>query len=180
MTTPDLTSSYYELFQLPVSFEIDLDALSERYRRLQSSVHPDKFANAGDGERRLSMQQSARINDAFQTLKNPLRRARYLLQLNGVDMSVDTDTAMDPQFLMQQMELREALEALNNSANPAEDLLALTTDIDATIAGIIQELKNSFNAGTGLDLSAARDGVRRLQFMTRLQEEAHNLEETLF
>lgn len=180
MKTQDLTSNYYELFQLPVSFEVDLKDLSERYRTLQSSIHPDKFANAGDLERRLSVQQSARINDAFQTLRNPLRRARYILQLNGIDLDSDTDTGMDTQFLMQQMELREALEAVKSSANPAKDLNTINNDIDMTIAGIIQDLKSLFAAGTAQDLSAARDGVRRLQFMTRLQEETQNLEETLF
>jgi len=106
MEKKELTSNYYELFQLPIGFEVDLKALSERYRTLQSSVHPDKYANASDLERRLSVQQSARINEAFQTLKNPLRRARYLLELNGIDMNADTDTSMDPIFLMQQMIMR--------------------------------------------------------------------------
>jgi molecular chaperone HscB len=180
MTATDLTANYYELFQLPVSFEVDLNELSERFRRLQRSVHPDKFASAGDLERRLSVQQSARINDAFQTLKDPLRRARYLLQLNGVDMNADTDTSMDPHFLMQQMELREALESVKNSANPADELITINNDIELAITGIIRELTKVFSVETTPDLSAARDCVRRLQFMTRLQEEAHSLEESLF
>ena len=176
----DLTGNYFELFQLPVSFEVDLNELSDRYRSLQSSIHPDKFANAGDLERRLSVQQSARINDAFQTLKNPLLRARYMLQLSGIDMNSDTDTRMNPQFLMQQMELREGMDAIKNSAHPAEDLLRLNNDIDLTIAGIIQELRKILAPGAAHDLQAARDCVRRLQFMSRLQEEARNLEETLY
>jgi len=180
MTAIDLTQNYFELFQLPVSFEVDLNTLAERYRKLQSSIHPDKYATASDLERRLSVQQSARINDAFQTMKNPLRRARYLLQLNGIDVDAETDSRMDPQFLMQQMDLREALEFVKNSANPARDLITINTDIESTIAGIIHELKEIFDSGTALDLQSARDCVRRLQFMTRLQEEAHNLEETFF
>lgn len=178
MKTQDLTSNYYELFQLPVSFEVDLKDLSERYRTLQSSIHPDKFANAGDLERRLSVQQSARINEAFQTLKNPLRRARYLLELNGVDMDADMDTSMDPLFLMQQMELRESLEAVKNSAHPAEDLLKINNDIDDVLEGIIRKLTSIFSTAEAIDLPAARDCVRRMQFMTRLQEETQVLEET--
>jgi molecular chaperone HscB len=179
MEKKDLTSNYYELFHLPVSFEVDLKALSERYRTLQSSIHPDKYANASDLERRLSVQQSARINEAFQTLKNPLRRARYLLELNGVDMNADTDTAMDPMFLMQQMELRERLEMVKDSAHPAEELLEINSDISGTLEGINRELTTIFSVHTVDDLPAARDCVRRMQFMTRLQEEAEVLEETL-
>lgn len=180
MTATDFTVNYFELFQLPVSFEVDLNALSERYRSLQSSIHPDKFANAGDLERRLSVQQSARINDAFQTLKNPLRRARYLLQLNGIDLDADIDTRMDSQFLMRQMEFRESLEAVKSSANPAERVKAINADIDASIDDIIQKLKKLFTGGSAQDLTAARDFVRRLQFMIRLQEEAQDLEESLY
>ena len=179
MEKKDLTSNYYELFQLPVRFEVDLKELSERYRTLQSSVHPDKFANATDLERRLSVQQSARINEAFQTLKNPLRRARYLLELNGVDMNADTDTSMDPMFLMQQMELREKLETVKDSAHPAEELLDINNDISEVLEGIIRELKSIFATRKVDDLHKARDCVRRMQFMTRLQEEAEILEETL-
>jgi molecular chaperone HscB len=179
MEKQDLTSNYYQLFQLPVSFEVDLKALSERYRTLQSSVHPDKYANAGELERRLSVQQSARINEAFQTLKNPLRRARYLLELNGIDMNADSDTSMDPMFLMQQMELRERLEATNGSSHPAEELLEINNDINDTLEGIMRELKTIFADPSDVDLQAARDCVRRMQFMNRLQEEAEVLEETL-
>jgi molecular chaperone HscB len=106
-----------------------------------------------------------------------------LLELNGVDMDADTDTNMDPTFLMQQMELRERLEAVQASENPAEELLAVNNDINEILEGIIRELKTIFAgtlAGTPVsDLQAARDCVRRMQFMTRLQEEAEVLEETL-
>lgn len=179
MTTADLTSNYFDLFKLPISFEVDLKGLSERYRSLQNSVHPDRFANASDMERRLSVQQSARINEAFQTLKNPLSRAKYLLEINGIDMNADTDTQMDPQFLMQQMELRESLGEVKNSVNPIDELLKINNNIDQSISSIILELKRIFPAGQPGDLAVARDCVRRLQFMIRLQEEAQSLEEML-
>ena len=79
METANLTSNFFELFNLPIGFEIDTQDLAERYRSLQAAVHPDKFASSSDLERRIAIQQSARINEAFQTLKNPLQRARYLL-----------------------------------------------------------------------------------------------------
>lgn len=179
MEKKELTSNFYELFHLPISFEVDLKALSERYRTLQSSIHPDKFANASDLERRLSVQQSARINEAFQTLKNPLQRARYLLELNGVDISADTGTSMDPVFLMQQMELRERLGAIKDSEHPAEELLEIHKDIDEILESITRELKTIFSTTVVSDLQAAKDCVRRMQFVIRLQEEAEVLEETL-
>ena len=180
MVPADLTSNFFELFDLPVSFEVDVKELADRYRKLQSSVHPDKYANAGSLERRLSVQRSAHINEAFQTLKNPLRRARYILQLNGIDMSADTDTAMDPEFLMQQIELREKLEEIKHSTNPVDGVSQISADIERIIKGIISELKAIFSANLASELMTARDCVRRLQFMTRLQEEAHNLEEQFF
>jgi molecular chaperone HscB len=100
------------------------------------------------------------------------------LELNGVDMDADMDTSMDPLFLMQQMELRESLEAVKNSAHPAEDLLKINNDIDDVLEGIIRKLTSIFSTAEAIDLPAARDCVRRMQFMTRLQEETQVLEET--
>ena len=179
MVEADLTSNYFELFGVAVGFEVDLKDLAERYRKLQNTVHPDRFASASDLERRLSAQQSARINEAYQTLKSPLRRASYLLELQGVDMSADSDTAMAPEFLMQQMQLRESLEEVASSADPHGDLLRISGDIDGIIEAIVAELRQAFASG-GIDNTAlARDGVRRLQFMMRLREEAEALEEQL-
>ena len=105
----ETTQNFFELFGLPVSFEVDIQQLSERYRDLQRAVHPDKFANASDRERRLAVEKAAQINEAFQTLKSPMNRARYMLEIRGVDFDNERDTHLDPMFLMEQMELREAL-----------------------------------------------------------------------
>ncbi|OAD23046.1 co-chaperone HscB, partial [Candidatus Thiomargarita nelsonii] len=99
-------NNHFEIFELPVSFDINKDTLAQRYRDLQRAVHPDKYANAPDRERRLAMQKTVQINEAFQTLKNPLTRAGYLLQLQGIDQN---DGIMDGEFLMTQMDLREEL-----------------------------------------------------------------------
>ena len=107
------TQTHFELFELPVSFDIDLQDLSQRYRKLQRVVHPDKFANASDRERRLSVDKAATVNDAYQILKSPQRRARYMLELQFVSFDDEKDMALDPAFLMEQIELREALQELN-------------------------------------------------------------------
>ncbi|MES9845310.1 MAG: Fe-S protein assembly co-chaperone HscB, partial [Candidatus Sedimenticola sp. 6PFRAG5] len=82
----DFSKNYFELFGLPAGYIIDAEQLSGRYRELQRVVHPDRYANASDQERRLSMQGATRINEAFDTLKDPIQRARYLLSLNGIDV----------------------------------------------------------------------------------------------
>ena len=102
--------NHFELFGLPVTFDVDVDDLASRYREMQRSVHPDRFANASDQDRRLSLQMTALINEAFQTLRDPVRRGRYLLNLRGVDLGDETDTSMNPAFLMEEMELRQQLD----------------------------------------------------------------------
>jgi len=91
--------------------------LEKAYRDIQSQVHPDRFAHAGDAERRASLQWTTRVNEAFQVLKHPVSRARHLLELHGVDVAFETNTAMPPEFLMQQLELREKLEEAKDSSS---------------------------------------------------------------
>src|SRR5262245_25224881 len=102
--------SHFELFGLTPKYSLETEALERSYRDIQSKVHPDRFAHAGDAERRASLQWTTRVNEAFQVLKNPVKRAKHLLELHGVDVAFETNTAMPQDFLMQQMELRESLE----------------------------------------------------------------------
>lgn len=168
--------NYFELFELPVSFEVDLETLSLRYRDLQRAVHPDRFANASDQEKRLSVQQAALINEAFQALKSPLPRARYLLELNGITLD-DNDTSMDPSFLMEQMELREALADVRGKDDPFGELNTLRDSIEAKERELVESLQQLFNEG--VDLDQGKDLVRRMQFMQRLLGEVDELEEDL-
>ena len=102
--------NHFDLFQLPQRFAIDNAALDAAYREVQGQVHPDRFSQAGDAEKRVAMQWATRANEAYQTLKNPLRRAAYLCELNGTDLKVETNTSMPQDFLIQQLEWREALQ----------------------------------------------------------------------
>src|SRR3954469_3188015 len=110
LTSSGLLHSHFELFGLAPAFGLDKEVLEKAYRDIQSRVHPDRFAHAGDAERRASLQWTTRVNEAYRTLKNPVERASHILSLQGVDVAFETNTAMPAQFLMQQMELREALE----------------------------------------------------------------------
>ena len=98
-----MKDDFFALFGLPARYEVDEAALDAAYRTVQSQAHPDRFANAGDAERRVAMQWAAHANEAYRTLRQPLKRAIYLLHLRGVDIQAESNTAMAPEFLMQQM-----------------------------------------------------------------------------
>jgi molecular chaperone HscB len=168
----ELTRNHFEVFGLPVQLAIDQQRLSERYRELQRTVHPDRYVNATDQERRLSLQRAAQINEAYRTLRDPLARARYLLALRGADVDDERDTSMEPAFLIEQMELRESLEALRSAQDPQETLTAMMGTIDSRIAAITEKLQGQLADGSESGLAAARVAVRKLQFLHRLREEA--------
>src|SRR3954470_19436836 len=106
--SPDFQRNHFELLGLPVAYTVDSTRLERCYRDLQTRVHPDKFAAATEAERRVAMQWATRANEAYRTLRDPLHRARYLLHLKGFDTGEESNTSMPPDFLMQQMEWREA------------------------------------------------------------------------
>jgi molecular chaperone HscB len=167
----DFQQNHFQLFGLAQSFEIDAAQLDLHYRALQAQVHPDKSAHLSEAEQRLAMQRSTQVNEAYQTLRNPLRRARYLLSLHGVDTQEDTNTSMPVDFLMAQMEWREAIA----EAQEARDVAVLdelearlhreTRELETQLAGKIDAEKNYADAA-GL--------VRKLRFMEKLAEEIHS------
>jgi molecular chaperone HscB len=178
MTTAGHAKNYFEIFGVPEFYDLDLAELSSRFRKLQSAIHPDKYASASDMERRLSVQKSALINEAYLALKSPLERARYMLKLRGIDLSNETSTAMAPEFLMQQMELREELEQVKQSEEPLLSLEEITLKINK----ILEQLKNTVSdlfADENADLEKIADFVRRMQFICKLKQEVELLEEEL-
>ena len=167
------SSSHFELFGLPAAFSIDEAMLEKAYRQIQSQVHPDRFAHAGDAERRASLQWTTRVNEAFHALKNPVKRARHLLELQGVDVAFETNTAMPPDFLMQQMELREKLEEAKDCSSLdglRREMSGLKKSLEGKIAETIDAKK---------DYPSAADLVRKLQFLHRLDEEIDEAYEAL-
>lgn len=167
--------NHFELFQLPQRFAIDGAALDAAYREVQNRVHPDKFSNATGSEKRVAMQWATRANEAYQTLKNPFKRAAYLCELNGVDLQIESNTAMPTAFLMQQMEWREALE----DARAGKDLAALER-LDQELRAARKEAL----ADTGAILDAknfaeAAQRVRQLMFLEKFAEEVQAVFEQL-
>lgn len=171
----DLSKNYFELFDLPARFDLDPADLAVRYRQLQRLFHPDRFASASAPERRLSVQMTAQINAAFQTLKDPVARARYLLGLSGLDTGEDTDTHMQPAFLMEQMELREAL-AEAGQAGDAQEIEALRQRVQQQLEAKTALLSASFAANSDTARRDARNLTREMQFLQKLTQEIQELE----
>jgi molecular chaperone HscB len=173
-----LTSSgnHFELFGLTPAFSLDAEALETAYREIQSRVHPDRFAHAGDAERRASLQWTTRVNEAYRTLKHPVQRASHILSLHGVDVAFETNTAMPAQFLMHQMELREALEdALE--AKDLPQLESLQRKLDADKGSLEKQIGDAIDEKK--DYAAAAGLVRELQFLHKLEAEIDSAYETL-
>lgn len=159
--------NHFDLFQLPQRFAVDTKALEQAYHRVQGQAHPDKFAHASDAEKRVAMQWATRANEAYQTLKSPLRRARYLCELNGVDLQTESNTAMAPGFLMQQMEWRETLD----DAKAAKDLDALellNADLLAEKKAEVARIEALLDGG---DYAQAGQLVRQLMFLDKFGAE---------
>jgi len=165
--------NHFELFGLTPSYALDLEKLDSAYRDIQARIHPDKFAHAGDAERRASMQMTTQVNEAYRTLKSPVKRAVYLLQLNGIDVEFETDTAMPKDFLMQQMELREGLEEAKSSS----DLDAIKRDLSVQRNDIEKQIGEQIDSRK--DLDSAKTLVRKLMFFDRLAEEVDEAYDTL-
>ena len=168
-----LTSNHFELFGLAPAFALDSARLDAAYRDIQAKVHPDRFAQAGDAERRASMQMATRVNEAYRTLKSPVLRAKYLLEMNGVDVAFETNTAMPREFLMEQMELREKLE----EAKKSTDLDLLSRELAVERREIESRIEEKIDAQR--DFAGASDLVRKLMFLERFGEDIDAAHESL-
>jgi molecular chaperone HscB len=158
-------SSHFELFGLAPAYAVDAAALDRAYREIQSRVHPDRFAHAGDAERRASMQWTTRVNEAYRTLKSPVQRAKHLLELHGVDVAFETNTQMPPEFLVRQLELREALA---EAREPAA-LERLQDEVRREQRRLERGIEALIDARH--DYAAAAGEVRKLMFLDKLAAE---------
>ncbi len=174
-----LTQDYFELFGIKPGFDIDTDVLMHRYRDLQKVLHPDKYVNASDQERRMAMQQAAQVNSGYQTLKDPLARARYLLTLGGIDDAQEQTTIRDLDFLEEQMELRETLAEIRTDADPQGSIFRFLAALNAKEKAYIAQLGEVFASGDDAVQATAVGLVHRFQFVRRLQQEAEAIEEEL-
>ena len=168
--------NYFELFELPVNCEVDSGSVRDKFMQMQRQYHPDRFAASSDAERRRAVQIAAHINGAYQTLNVPLKRAEYCLELAGLSTDSETDAKMDPMFLMEQMELREALEDIGSAPEPYKSLDSARDEIDGQIQSTAAKV-NGFISEQKYD--DAREYIRRWQFLEKLAEEANSIEAQL-
>lgn len=169
--------NHFELFGLPFQFQLDGSLLSTRFRELQRRFHPDNFATASERDRLMAVQKAAQINDAFQTLKTPTTRAEYMLSERGVDIRGEQQTLQDPAFLMQQMELREALEEIPDASDPESALFEFDQQASELYQAQLAELEQLLNDE---HWDPAADAVRKLKFIDKLRHEVELLEDSLF
>lgn len=166
-----LDSDDFELFGVPRRFAQDRAVLDARWRALQAEVHPDRFAAEGPAAQRVAMQWAVRVNEAYQRLKDPLKRAAYLCELAGTPVDAENNTAMPASFLMQQMEWREALD----DASSLDEVEALADEVSARKRAAFDELQKTFDETR--DPEAAAEQVRALMFVERFAEDIdHRLE----
>ena len=164
---PSLQDNDFALFGLPEQFAQDRSVMDARWKELQREAHPDKFVVQGAAAQRLAMQWSVRINEAYQRLKDPLRRASYLCELRGAPIQAETNTAMPTEFLMQQMQWREDLD----DARSAEDIEKILLQGRLNRGMVLQKCEHLLDETQ--DYAAAAQQVRVLMFITRFMDDAH-------
>ncbi len=167
--------NHFELFQLPEQFDIDLAKLETNFRAIQSASHPDRYVTAGDAEKLAAIQTATTANEAYKTLKNPALRGAYLLGLHGITAIAETNTAMPADFLMQQMEWREAIEDAEN-AKDINALEALLGTIRTESKNLQLKLSEQFKQQR---LKDATDSTRKLIFMEKVQADIRDVIEKL-
>lgn len=159
---------HFALFGLEPRFALDADALERAYRQVQERVHPDRFAAGSSAEKRVAMQWATRANEAFQTLRSPLRRAAYLCERHGAPIAAESNTAMPPEFLARQLELREALDDARGDRDPAS-LVRLRDEVRRLREQVLAALADALDQDG--DYARAAGLVRQLMFIEKFGEE---------
>ncbi|MEI2415053.1 Fe-S protein assembly co-chaperone HscB [Orrella sp. JC864] len=168
-----MADDHFSLFGLPARYAIDPVRLEQAWREVSARVHPDRYATASAAEKRVAMQWSARANEAYRVLRDPLQRARYLCETRGVDLQTESNTAMAPAFLMQQMQWREALDEARDSGD-AGALRALHEDLQGAQAQMQAQVAELLDAQD--DPRQAGQRVREWMFLERLAQELRQVQ----
>ena len=160
-----LDSDDFELFGIERRFALDRAALDARWRALQAEVHPDRFASEGAAAQRVAMQWAVRVNEAYQRLKDPIKRAAYLCELHGAPIRAENNTAMPTGFLMQQLEWREGLD----EAHGVAEVKAIADKVRAHRAAALDRVQQTLDGAR--DYAAAAEQVRALMFIERFGDD---------
>lgn len=173
----DLNTNFFELFELDIAFDLNLKDLKSKYIQLQRKVHPDNFASGTDAEQRIAMQRVSYLNQAHDTLKSPLKRAIYLLECSGQAFDPDTQVSNDPIFLMEQMELREALSEIPHSVESISDLDVLRCEAKKAF---VENQNNFIRFYKASEWSSAGEEINKMMFVSKFIHEITEKEEVLF
>lgn len=169
------TPNYFEMLGLPQAFHIDEQVLEDQYRNLQSILHPDRYANASNYERRMAAEKSSDINQAYNTLKSPSIRAQHLLEIQGVDCRQDDKTMSDPEFLMDMLQIEDAIQDACQ-----QSLYKEANESLAKVAARTSEAQDKFNeAWQERQMEEALDLVVKMQFLNKIYQRNHLLVQQL-
>jgi molecular chaperone HscB len=164
-----VSQNFFTLLKLPEVFVVDLEKLDQNYQNIQKEIHPDRFASFDEKTKLESIKKTAQVNDAYQTLKSPIRRAEYLLQLKGVNIHDEKYKVVPQDFLMQQMEWREELE-IHKQNKLALEKLAI--DIQKNKNKMMNQLPALFNDKD--QLNDAIQITRELNFIEKIEQHIHD------
>lgn len=164
----DLKQNFFELFEIPIDFQLDERELHGSHLKLQSAYHPDRFINGSDQEKRLAVQKAAWVNEAYETLKNPVKRARYMLTVGGLELNDDHETTSDTVFLMEQIELREEMDQCRSCKDPMRCCDHITGKLDKRSKEFSDSFESLFQQGK---LEEARQVSKKMQFVQRILEQ---------
>jgi molecular chaperone HscB len=170
-----LQASDFELFGLQPTYALDRSQLDLQWKSLQREAHPDRFASQGASAQRIAMQWSVRINEAYNRLKDPLKRAAYLCELNGAAVNAENNTSMPPAFLMQQMEWREALDdckSIKATASKIDALEKLLDEVNDSQSQVLKQMAALIDIDH--NFPAAVGQVRALMFIEKFSQEVQH------
>lgn len=169
--------NYFEILGLKTQFTQDMNVVNDKLTQLQASVHPDNFATATMQEKRLMMQYSAMLNEAFTTIKDPIKRACHLLELAGIRVDAESTLALDDGFLEEQMDLRESLHTYKNDI---ASLQSLQQKIEMKVQKILENLALLLDSTDLKNLLPAREKVIQVQFYQKFLEEIRKIPNSVF
>ena len=164
----DIKQNYFELFGVPVDFHLDKEVLHAGHLKLQAAFHPDRFVNGTELEKRLAVQKAAWINEAYEVLKNPVKRARYMLEVSGLELNDDHETTSDTVFLMEQIELREEMDECRSCKDPMRCCDHITGKLDQRSKEFSTNFISLYQQGY---LEQARQVSKKMQFVERILEQ---------
>jgi molecular chaperone HscB len=173
MQSPDPGQNYFELFGLKPGFDLNTDQLHSEQQRLQSIYHPDRYISASDRDKRTSVQLASWVNQAYETLRDPVKRSRYLLEIGGAELPDDSQTTSDTTFLMEQLELREEIDACRNAENAMQQSEAIESRLSQRANELAAQFVTAYEAR---DLDLAQVNSQKMQFIQRIHQQLTELQ----